>query len=75
MVMGERNDLKEFGRRLTNREIYNYIKERSVAKPHKLAGIIRKHCITIEFMDDLEESARGLFRGQFSSFLKREKSF
>ena len=43
-------DLKALSRRLNNREIYNYSKERCAVKSNKLAEIIRNHCLTIEFM-------------------------
>ena len=64
----ERNDLEALGRRLTNREIYNYFKECIVAKSNKMAEIIRTNCLTVEFTEGLEESALGIFRkiAQFS---------
>ena len=46
----KRNDLKELAIRLTNREIYNYVKGRIVVKSHKSDRIIRMHCLTVEFM-------------------------
>ena len=50
------NGPEALGGCLTNRGIYNYFKECIVLKSHKLAEFIRKHCVTIERMDDLEES-------------------
>ena len=58
----KRNDLGKLGMHFDNRAIYNYFKERIVVKSHKLGGVIRKPCLTIEFVGGLEESARDIFR-------------
>ena len=42
--------------RLNNREIYNYIKECIALKSHKSEEIMRKHCLTVEVMGDLDGS-------------------
>ena len=39
----ESMDLEETGGLLTNREVYNYIKDCSIAKSHKLSGVVGKH--------------------------------
>ena len=36
-------DLETMGRHLTNRDGYNYFKECSIVKSHKLGGVIEKH--------------------------------
>ena len=72
--LGEtRNDLKASGRQLTNRSIYNYFKECIIVKSHKLAEIIRKHCVTVEFTGDLEESVSGIFCEKIPSFLTKDE--
>ena len=59
------------GRHLTNRVIYNYFSDFSIAKSHKLSGITRKHCVSIEFMGDLEEPNGDIPQGEFPNFAKR----
>ena len=71
----QRNDLKALGAHLTNRDIYNCFTECIIVESHKRAGIIRKRYPSIEFMGDLKESARGITRGEFPSFLKGRKFF
>ena len=51
-----RNDLEALRRRVTYRGICNYFKECRLVKSHKMDEVIRKHCLTISFMGDLEES-------------------
>ena len=64
-----RSDLRTTGRHLTNREIYNYCKDCSIAKSHKLYAIIRNHCLSLELMGDLEEPNGDISHG-FSNFSK-----
>ena len=75
LLRKKRNDRKELGLRLTNREIYNYFKDCRIVKYHKSAEIIRKNCLTIKFMGELKESLSDIFRAKLPSFLKEWKSF
>ena len=69
------NDLETLGRHLTNREVYNYIEACNVVKSHKLAEIIGRSFLSVEFMGDLEESVCDTSRVELPNFLKREKCF
>ena len=40
-------------------------------KPHKLAEVIRKRCVVIDFVGGLEESDGDIPHGEFPSFLKK----
>ena len=55
MVRGEEECLRTMGRRLTNREIYMYFKDRIVVKSHKLAEVITKHRLTSDCMAGLDD--------------------
>ena len=61
-LVGKRRGLKSSGGILTNREVYNYFKDRSLVKSHKSGGVIEKHCIPLEFMGDLEETDSEVFQ-------------
>ena len=67
----KRHDMESLGRHLTNREIYNYFKGRRIVNSHKLAEVIRKHCLTVEFMEDLEDRECDIWQGGFSCFSKK----
>ena len=66
----ERTDLKALGRRLTNRDIYNYFNERIVVKSHKLDGIIRRHCLAIELWE-IWRNPLVIYFAQNSQFSKK----
>ena len=59
----KRNDLRTMGRNLTNREIYMYFKDCSIVKSHKLDEAIRKHCLAIDFMGELNRIACDISHG------------
>ena len=61
------------GRRITNREIYNYFEYFSIVKSHNLAEVIRKQFLTVELMGDLEESVSDTSQGNFPNFLRMEE--
>ena len=56
--------------RLTNREIYNYFEYFSIVKSHKLADVIRKHCLNVELVGGLGESVSDIPQGEFPNFLR-----
>ena len=58
------------GRHLTNQEVYNYFKDRSIAKSRKLSGVIAKNCISLEFMGDLVGPDSDVFQEKFPKYLR-----
>ena len=50
----KRSDLKVMCRFLTSQEMYIYFKDCSLVKSHKLSGVIESHCVSLEFVCDLE---------------------
>ena len=54
--------------RLTDRRICNYFKERIVVKSHKSDEVIRNHCVTIDFAEDLMGSEGGISMVDFPVF-------
>ena len=50
-------------RYLTNREVYNYFKDCSLVKSHKLSGAIEKNLLPLEFMGDLMGPDGEVFQG------------
>ena len=58
-LLRNRNDPRSSRGCLTNREIYNYSDDCSFAQNRKLADVIRRHCLTVEFMGYLEETVSG----------------
>ena len=52
--------------------IYKYFKDCSIAKSHKLGGVVEKHCLPIELMWDLEEPDSESPRDKFPKYLRRE---
>ena len=51
----KRDDLQRLGRNLTNREIYDYFIKCKVVSEYRLFSAIRTHCLTVDFMKDIEE--------------------
>ena len=68
LVQGKRPQIG--GRNLNNREIYSYIEDCIIVKNHRLADVIKRHCLAIELMGDLEETVSATFRWEISNFLK-----
>ena len=71
-LVKKRNDHEASGRGgdLTSREIYSYFGDCSIVKNRKLADVIKRHCLAIELMGDLEETVSATFRWEISNFLK-----
>ena len=62
----KRNDLEALCGNLTNREIYSYIEGCIIVKNHKWADVIKRPCLTVDFMGDLEETVSDTTHGGFS---------
>ena len=58
------------GKLLTNREMFNYFREDIMVKTHKLIGAIERHCATLEFTTQMEESEAEQFQDGFGEFLR-----
>ena len=59
-----RRDLKALGRLLTSREMYIYFKDCIVAISRKLSGVIERHCLSLDFAEDLKQSDGGGISGK-----------
>ena len=66
-----RRDIKTLVRFLTCREMYIYFKDCSVVKSHKLSGVIERHCVSLDFLGDMEESDVGEFQGKVANYISR----
>ena len=62
LVMYEKGDLKAMCRFLTSREMYIYFKDCSIAKSHKLCGVVGRRCLSLGFVGIWGNPAVGLFR-------------
>ena len=51
----KRGDLNSLGRNLTNSEIYDYFIKCKIVADYRLFSVIRTHCLTVDFVEDLEE--------------------
>ena len=49
----KRRDLKSTGRLLTSRDMYIYFKDGTIVKSRKLSGVIERHRLSLEFVEDL----------------------
>ena len=66
---GERRELKSLWRYLTNREMPKYFKETRISKSHKLHGVVGRHCLALDFVDQMGESEADHFRDSFWEFV------
>ena len=66
----QRRDLKTTGSLLASRETYIYFKDCSIVKSHKLSGVIERHCISLDFAGDLEESDGEAPQEKFANYLR-----
>ena len=68
----KRDDLQSLGRDLINREIYDYFIKCKIVLDYRLFSVVRTHCLTLDFVNDLEglkrESPRKEFTDQLSIF-------
>ena len=53
-ISKKRDDLHSLGRNLTNREIYDYFIKCKIVLDYPYFKVIRTHCLTVEFVSDLE---------------------
>ena len=67
----KRNAPEASGVILTKRGIYNYFEDCNIAKTHKLADVIMGHCLTVEFMGDLEEMVCGTAHWESPNLIRR----
>ena len=51
----KRDDLQSLGRCLTNSEIYDYFTKCKTVSGSRFFSVIRSHCPTVDFAEDLEE--------------------
>ena len=47
-----------------------YFKHRIVVKSRKLSGVIERHCVSLDFADDEEESDGGKFQEKFANYIR-----
>ena len=68
----KRGDLQSLGRGLANREIYDYFTKCKIVLECQFLGVVKGHCLTVEFAKDLEgldwESPHQKFPEQLSIF-------
>ena len=55
---------------LTNREMFSYFREANVVKTHNLHAVIERHCLTMEFIKQLEAGDAEDFQDYFGKFLR-----
>ena len=67
---GKRSELKNPGRVLTNREMFDYFREASIEKTHKLRQVIQNHCMAIVSITQLGENDAGGFQDKFGEVLR-----
>ena len=65
----KRDDLQSLGRNLTNREIYDYFIKCKIVSEYPYFNVIRTHCLTVEFVGDLEGLEWELFQKKFAGHL------
>ena len=51
----KRDDLQSLSRDLTNSEIYDYFIKCKIVLDYRLFSVIRTRCLTVDFVNDLEE--------------------
>ena len=67
---GKRGDPKATGRHLTNRRFYNYFKDSSIVKSHKLGGVGEKHFVSLEFTGDVADPNNEAANEDFHKYLR-----
>ena len=55
---------------LTNREMCGYFRVANIVKNHKLPTVIERHCLTMEFITQLELGDSGDFQDMLGKFLR-----
>ena len=62
----KREDLQSLGRDLTNSEIYDFCIRCEIVSDYRLFTVIRTHCLTADFVNDLEDLKRGSPQKKFA---------
>ena len=70
-IVWARIEIKNLGRNLANREMFDYFTGANIAKPRKLKQVIVNHCMAIECIAKLETSVSEVPQDEFGKVLGR----
>ena len=71
----KKRELKGLGTELANREVFDYFSGAALVKNHTLNNIIIQHCLSIDFINKIENSDAETFHDEFALFLSKIDEF